>query len=439
MKNTNDTLSSALKKGMMLIVLTGVAAAPVSAQSLLKGLAGKAVQKVAGKVADKVGHKADAKPVATTPDSCQDEGYTSTASDDYPERLGPSVEYPGYWKFYINPEEVTPLAFKNYADVQKALPALPPAADMLSEEAMEKYYQSLIAFTGGLSALHMQRSALYAEMAYRGQNLKPTGVDDNTRDYMNQMAQVVMKLSPEEKLKIANLEDQGPEAMLGYLKTHHPDIYKLVNEKGKNIKPAASDIDEKRADQFAALADELEPIVGRMSEELVSAANPALKAETAAAPILQLRQELLEAWPKSPECAKIKAMQADLDARTDEWSKGGKNMDKFWDYPPFWDEERAKQNEIIDAYNLKGAERMRAAVQQAIDAALADLKVVADCDARLEALGAKNDGEAIFYANVLTRISAAAMSLHANLFSLPYEVLELPLVNHTMLSSEMGQ
>lgn len=453
MKNMNDKFSSTLKKGMMLILLAGVSAAPVSAQSLLRGLAGKAVQKVAGKVADKVVDKvSDAvvgkvvgKAVATpasptvtpvaTPDYSQNEGATSADSDEYPERLGPSAEYPGGWSFDINEESVSPLEFKNFADVLKAFPVLPSAAEMINEEAMKGYFLSLAAYNNGISVLGTNRSMLYAEMASRAQNLRPTAIDGKTRDYVGLMAQEMMKLSPEEQAKLAGLEGQGPEAVFAYLKAHHPAIYKLIMEKGKDIKPVEQDIDDERIDQFTAIIDDLEPIVNRMPQDLLQAAHPSLKKDSQ---IELLCQELLVAWPKSPECAQIKAMQAELDARTAEWDKTHRTG-KFTDYPPFWDEERTKQNQIIDAYNLKAAERMRAAVQQAIDQAIGDLKVLADCDVRLEALGVQNDGEAVFCGNVLNSIAATAMTLRATLFPLLSEILKTPLVFHTTLSAEMGQ
>lgn len=457
MKNSTHKILSALKQGTLLVLFAATCTAPASAQNLLKGLAGKAVQKAAGKVAEKVEKKVEqklegtkagkvlsvAKTVANASNSSEAESEGSYTSADYPENLAYIVDSGDYWHFEVDEESVPAPEFKNCADLLTNFPVLPAATDLFNEEVMKQFYVKTVAFNKGFEAYVMNRTAHYTEVMMRTRNVMNPTVDSSTREYMNLLAMAMAKLPEAEREKLASMEDGDAEAMLNYLKTNHPDIYKLIMEKGKNIKPARTMIDEDRVAEFDALAAELEPLTTSMQDNLLSLTNALTSgslsdaADMFTSKVGQVRQQLADEWAKSPECAKVKAMQAELDARTDEWDKKNKTMDKFREYPPFWDEERTKQNQVIDAYNKTVAERFRAAVQEAIDEQAAKFKVVADCDSRLAALGIKNDDEAFLYANVLALISGAMAPFQVAYFPLPSEVLNVPFVQHALLSNEM--
>lgn len=442
-KNTTISLRALVALAAMML-----AVGSASAQSLLKGLAGKAADKVTQKVTKKVEQKLEntkvgqaAKAVkAVTQTPAASDASVQSVSDDYPASLAPGADDPEYWNFEIDEESIPVPAFSNYADALKGWPALPSAAQMMDEAAMRQYYISLKAFTNGLGEMVLNRSMKSAEANMGLAGMKQTTLSAESRAYTDKMMAAMMALPEAEREKIAQFEDGDSAAMLAYLKEHHPDIYKLMMSAPaelKNNKP----VDESRYDAYGEIAEAVQPILNKSTDALTNVSLSAAGLASLMGPmgeVQKLREEIIADWTKSQECAQIKAMEEALVKRVNEYDAAHSTNDVVYTYPPFWAGERAKQNEIIDAYNAKIAERWVSGIQKILEPGMADFKIVAEQDARLESIGWKDDMEKLTYASTSSLVNGAGMMLQTSCFALPACIFSVPFIEHTSVE-DAGQ
>lgn len=424
-----------------------LAVGSASAQSLLRGLAGKAADKVTQKVTNKVEQKLEntkvgkaAKAVkAATQPTAAESGSAQSVSEDYPECLAPDADASEYWYFEIDEESVPVPAFSNYADALKGWPALPSAAQMKDEAAMRQYCIDLKAFGKGLEQMAVNRSLKAAEAGTALRGMQQTTLSAESRAYTDKMMAAMMTLPEAEREKLAQFEDGDAEAMLAYMKENHPDIYKLMMSAPaelKNNKP----VDESRYDTYGEIAEIVQPILDKSTNRLSNVSLSAAGLASLAGPIgevQKLRDEIIVDWTKSEECAKIKAMEEDLVKRVNEYDAAHPSYDVVYTYPPFWAGERARQNEIIDAYNEKIAERWVSGIQKILEPGMAEFKVVAEQDARLEALGWNDDMEKMAYFSTSSIVNGAGMMLQTNCFNVPSLIFGIPFISHTSVNDSM--
>lgn len=442
----NHTTPKRILVAMAAMMLTVGSA---SAQGLLKGLAGKAAQKVTEKVVNKATKKVEekiensrvgqavsaVKEVAQTKSEAED--HALTVSAEYPENLAPSSDDTEYWYFEIDEESIPTPSFSNYADVLKGWPALPTAAQMKDEAAMRQYCIDVKAFGKGLEQMAVNRSMKAAEAGVALRGMQQTTLSAESRAYTDKMMAAMMSLPEAEREKIAQFEDGDSAAMLAYMKENHPDIYKLLMSAPaelKNNKPA----DESRYDAYGEIADAVQPIldktgtaVSNLDLSVAGLMNGGLNSLMGPlGEIQKLRKELIDGWMKSEECAKIKAMEEDLVKRVNEYDAAHPSYDVVYTYPPFWSEERAKQNEIIDAYNEKIAERWVSGFQKILEPGMADFKIVAEQDVRLESLGWNDDMEKMAYLSTSSIVNGAGMMLQMSCFNVPSLIFGVPFIEH---------
>lgn len=443
MKKVHTTPKRILVAMAAMMLVVGSA----SAQSLLRGLAGKAADKVTQKVTNKVEQKLENTKVgkatkavkAATQPTAAESVSAQTVSEDYPECLTPTPDAPDYWNFEIDEESVPTPAFGNYADALKGWPALPAAAQLKDEAAMRQYCIDLKAFGKGLEQMVVNRSMKSAEASAGLRGMQQTTLSAESRAYTDKMMAAMMALPEAEREKIAQFEDGDAAAMLAYMKEHHPDIYKLMMgapAELKNNKPA----DESRYDAYAEIAETVQPILDKSTDLLsnVSLAAAVLMSDEDRVSLMgpmgevqKLREEIIADWLKSEECAQIKAMEEDLVKRVNEYDAAHPSNDLVYTYPPFWAGERAKQNEIIDAYNEKIAERWVSGIQKILEPGMADFKVVAEQDVRLESLGWKDDMEKMSYFSTSSIVNGAGMMLQTSCFNIPSFIFGVPFISHT--------
>lgn len=450
----NHTTPKRILVAMAAMMLTVGSA---SAQGLLKGLAGKAAQKVTEKVVNKATKKVEekiensrvgqavsaVKEVAQTKSEAED--HALTVSAEYPENLAPSSDDTEYWYFDIDEESVTVPTFSNYADALKGWPALPTAAQMKDEAAMRQYCYDMKAFNLGLGQMVTNRSLKTAEANMSLRGMQQTTLSPESRAFTEKMMAAVMALPEAEREKIAKLEDsEDPAAIMAYFKEHHPDLYKLMMSAPaelKNNKPA----DEARYDAYGEIAAAVQPIVDKTGASvnnidlsLAGLMNGSLNSFMGPiGEIQKLRQELIDGWMKSEECAKIKAMEEDLVKRVNEYDAAHPSYDVAYTYPPFWAGERAKQNEIIDAYNEKIAELWVSGFQKILEPGMADFKIVAEQDVRLESLGWQDDMEKMAYLSTSSMVNGAGMMLQMSCFNVPGYIFGIPFISHTSVVDTM--
>lgn len=452
MKTINTYISRVVVLLCAMMLSVGIA----SAQSMLKGLAGKAAQKVTQKVTQKATQKVEqkieqklegtkvgkavktAKAISEAGKAANDN--TSDVMDDYPELLGPDMDERAYWDFEIDKSTIAVPTFTTYADALKAWPATPTAAQLQDEAAMRKYYIDFEAFNMGLEKLMMERTVKQTEVGMGLQTAQGSKLSAEARAYSDKMMAAIMALPAAEREKIAQFEDKDADAMLAYMKTNHPDIYKIMMSAPTELKNMEQP-DESRMDAYSEIMEKLEPFIGKMTESLSGITSLSLSSLmtgdiTDALPgpqgaMYKVRKEIAEDWIKSAECAKVKAMEEDLNKRVREYDEANMKADKFYSYPPFWSGERAKQNEVIDAYNAKVAERWIAAVGKLVDENMPNFELLAEQDARLQALGWNDDAEKTMYYTTSAMVGNAAMSLFTTLFTLPTYIFGVPFVAHT--------
>lgn len=427
-----------------------------SAQSMLKNLAGKAAQKVTQKVGQKVEQKLEGTKVGKAVQAVKDvnnaaqqannfanggEAYAQTVSDEYPEYLAADSDGGDFWNFDVEEGSIPVPTFNTYADALQAWPALPAAAQLQDSATMHNFYVSLQSFQQGISQMMMTRSMKQAEASMGLKATQGTKLSAESRAFSEKMMAAVMALPEAEREKIAKLEDtEDPAVIMAYFKEHHPDIYKLMMSAPAELKNMQQP-DETRMDAYSDIMDKVSPLMDKMNNSLADLSNLSLAnlmsgdaMDAMAGPageLHKLRRELVALWATSDECAKVKAMEAALVERLNAYDAANPQNDKFYSYPDFWFEERAKQNVVIDAFNAKVAERWRAAVQQVVDAGMPDFQLLAEQDTRLQSIGWSDDTEKAMYYTVSALIGNAALSLYTGVFNIPAELFSVPFVSHT--------
>lgn len=450
-QNSETTMKKLHNTPMRLLAVIAVmmlAASSASAQSMLKGLAGKAAQKVTQKVTQKVEQKLEGTKVGKvvkTAKTISEAGKVaqvdeSGVMEDYPECLGPDMDGGDYWDFDIDKSTIAAPTFTTYADALKAWPGLPTAAQLQDEAAMRKFRIDLEAFNMGMEKMMMERTMKQSEVGMGLQGAQGTTLSAEARAYSEKMMAAIMALPAAEREKIAQFEDKDADAMLAYMKANHPDIYKIMMSAPTELKNMQQP-SESRMDAYSEIIEKLEPFIGKLTESLNGITNFSLSSLMTGDPmdalpgpqaaLHKVRKEIVEDWLKSAECAKVKAMEEDLTKRVSEYDASHQQDGKFYSYPPFWSGERAKQNEVIDAYNAKVAERWIAAVGKLVDENMPDFKLLAEQDARLQALGWSDDAEKAMYYTASSMIGNAGMSLYTSILTVPAYVFSVPFVAHT--------
>ena len=216
----------------------------------------------------------------------------------------------------------------------------------------------------------------------------------------------------------AQLRDK--EAMRQYyvaLKAFNKGLIQMATNRTAAGKSGASGVS--RAEEYSDIADKIQPLVARMN----SLDGPASELQNE-------RKAIILDWMKSEECARVKSMEDELAKRAFEYDKAHPTDGAHNEYP-FWAEERAKQNEVINAYNAKVAVRWHAAVQQALAAGEPDFKLVAGQDERLERLGWSTEAEKTQYTSLSSMINGAGMTLRVSCFCVPMQLFAVPFIHNT--------
>lgn len=448
----------ATKKVAALCLVSLFAYAPqADAQGLLKGLADKAAKKVGDKVEKKLGGTKVGSAISTVrtlangasttsggESVASDAGYAQVP-DEYPEFLAPSADGQDYWSFEAEEMNIPTLSFTTWADARKAWPAVPTAAQLQDEAAMRKFYTDYMAFQKGLEQMAARRTMQSAElgMAMRAMGPGVVGhqVSAEQRAYVDRMMAAVMQLPAAERDKIEAMaeNDENGEKTLVYLKAHHPDLYKTIMTAPSKVQPVNDN--EERLNQYSDIMDKVQVLNDKTAaryEAMTQISMASLMSGEATsmmqgpgAELTKLRQEIVADWVKSEECAQVKAMEEALNKRWAEWEKANPQYDKFAAQPPFWTEEREKQNAVIDSFNKKVAERWAECIKKLVEAEMADFDLLAEQDARLAALGMNGDDEKAMYYMASSTINTASMTLHQGCLAYPAEAFAVPFVSHT--------
>ena len=459
-----------MKKTIILLAaLAFLCAGSASAQGVLGKLKDKATQAVENKVESAVGKaifgdekalSSDSKTSTTsnkksgdTYESAPDDYYVTCLIDDGISEWKPSFEVEKEEGKEYEPS----VSYKTYGEALAAMPELPTAKQMITDEGREAYAKQIrdydlavqIMQTEYVMAVANYTNSIGSVMNQAGEAL--SALDTPEVAAAMEVAEEWQKLPEAEAKKIEAMSEKDEEAALAYIKANHPTLYKKINNmqttslaNGKTEPEIKSAIDEDKAERYNAVGEKLSDIQEKKTQEMTTymtemaktAAKAAItgkdiaigtnKAETE---LMTLRKEIIKAWAGSEEAAEVLKMEAELNAKTNRWMK---DNNKNWnnELPAFWKEGRQAQNEVIDKWNMKQAVKWRKLIQQLIDEQMVDAKQIIALDDELEAIRGGAEGDAIYWSNKM--YSGMLNSTVINALLLHRMALDAPLVKHVL-------
>lgn len=420
-----------MKKYIAIIAAMLLVFPSVSAQGFLSRLKQKAQSAVEKKIEKSVDPSPSSAPQsqsATQSDISKTSDYAESDSDYAFELVRRAAEqremFVLHYRFEPNP--VSSYSFPNYASAMNGKLELPTAKEMISEASQEAYMKKVDDFDNGINIMTSRYASYAGRLTAMGQNVKPVKITKEQRERGTKVVEMLMALPEAERNKLEKLGD-SPQS-LAYIKANHPDIYAEIM-KGAELgmqdtaRQQVIPVDETRADAYYAVKDEMDNRSFARNSSLEDPLMAQFNNE-----FIQLRKDIIASWKSSEEHDAINRMEAELTARCQAWWNTQK-ASKFHDYPPFWSEERAKQNELVDRFNLRSAIRWRKKLAEWQEKFYADAAQVAAYDAKIQEIRAGGTEEDMPYLSTMMSLNALG-DLVTRYLTIPGYVFSLPLVDH---------
>lgn len=418
-KTTNLINKSAVR---MLIALTAFtfSATQADAQGFLNKLKDKAKSAVDSKVSSALGGALGKKAKAAA------ESQAGNSSDgDLPNTEGYAAGLAEYIDvpsdFTVAEASSATANFATYSDALKAMPAIPTADELMDEGKRKAQMDKWSKFLANVSAMEAKQNELLMttqnEVQTKSQSMAAAQGPSNAS--AQEMMEYVMKLSPAERAKLESLEEGDPAKSMEYIKKNHPKMYAMMMKQASSARPGAhviTDSDESRIKLYDEPRDNMEAYYNRSNAEIQAKLNMNIAVLQAGGSMQgpdelgnmlnELAAKVQENWLASEECKKVDELESELWKKQHEWEKNNaKDRGKFTVYAPFFPEERAKQNAVIDAFNKKTAEQWVSIINKYIADKKADVTSIADINAQANKListrNKKDAGESIAISNYL--------------------------------------
>lgn len=380
-------------------------ATPVSAQAWLKSLSEKAVERAVTNVQNRMGEKKQSS--SSTTDTQQEQ---SEAPENYGASLFSSAEY----DFEV--EVAGASAFANLTKAMQAVPAMPTAAVLLSEEQRAKFLSNTFApFAQSVKKTMVERvkpvdlgMAMVPNEAQRKQmkearkamnQQQKAGLVPTQQEIMQALSEAKVDLSKAsetqisdaiaetfskkwniskaEYLKIIEMANSQPDKVGAYLRTNHPTLYQRFYAANAGIDPKLvkneTSVSERSAVLFGEVTEILQQLtsvgadyrndMGRMQRAQQMSERHTSDYGMTGDALSLLSEQLYNEWVASPECKQVNEIEAALQKRLDAWAKTlGTNGKDEVAYPAWFGVERKKENALIAQWNSRMATRWLSAV-----------------------------------------------------------------------------
>lgn len=412
----------------------------INAQGLLKSLKNKAVNALTEKVVNKV--KGKNQPTSSdTPSATTSPSFSESAADaSYAKRLGPSEE--DSWSLvgsvgYDEDKDVQKLKFADYKDALAAIVALPTAEQVATEQVQD--------FVAKQAQVEMAITAFDEEIMQ-----KATAATFKSSELARQLQSERAKTAQKTNSALAALKQPSPAELMQAIKDAGLNIEEATEEQIENAiipllakkngmtvaemqKLADKEKQEqglgKGIDRVADIASEISDITMNFQSSIVANQTGADGIENE---LKALRLEIIQAWPNSPECAKVEQMEQELSSKVNAWMN---DNDKTWndEMPAFWGEGRKAQNAVIDKWNTQQAEKWNSVVKKHIDAAMPDAQKFVNLATELQTLEDNNAdvGYKLAYNDAQKACMTLVVLMLKPLLQMPAYSLDMPKVSHT--------
>lgn len=349
------------------------------AQSLLERAKNAAGKKIENAINNKSGNDQNAQQNSSSQNY---DTQVNGGDDDYAARLIPEDEETTFnytlIKYFENGNTTTK-NFKTYAEAIAAMPALPTAKDMTSESTLAAYRTQLINYQVAVENMRLAYMDAIARLSTMGAKAS-RGATAPSEAQMAQRQAVSAAFSKLSKEELAKIEKMSDDEAMAYMQKNHPEVMTALTQSataGPSGTPALN-INEEKADAYDELHDKLMDVQDKANESMYTDMfNNELQTDFA-----KLRKEILDSWTTSAEYAKVNQMEAELKNKVNEYTKSSNGRGQ--EYPPFWTAERKKQNEVIDQWNAKQAEKWLAKIADWQKKYKALAEEIATLDANLE-------------------------------------------------------
>lgn len=404
-----------------------------------------AVDKATGLKTGKKADKKSATPAAANASAKSSGNDDAVRTEGYAEGLAEYIY--NCTEFEIGVGATATYNFANYKEALNAMPSVPTADDLLNENSLEAQKKKWNDFLFSVSDFgrKQQEMMLALQGEIQSSSNKIAGNRPASTANAMEMAEYVMSLPAAEQKKLESFGDNNSAEALAYIKTKHPKLYALMMKQMSSgaKQPASVEANEERINQYDALRGRLSVYYDRMVEGmgateitpnmLNSTGATLAKGTKLSADLKELREKVKDEWLASDECKKINEMEADLQKRQREWEvANGKQNELFTVYAPFFKEGRAKQNQLIAAFNKRTAEKWLATIAKNMEANKADAEDVADCSEKfmkLVATRSKTDVAESITINTYIGMEAIVSMLTVHKYlAMPTEVFSFPMV-----------
>lgn len=415
-----------MKRIAVSILILAIACVSANAQSLLKNIGGKVMDKVEKKVENKASQKVDkALGKIFGEDPQQNASQAQQAAGAYEDYSGysSSSSYaaelldPNYHKDYFPAATAkSSLTFNSYKDALNARLELPKPGSLNNEKDLEAY-------AAKVAAVKQATEDICIKYTQQQTALNSQSVNGPYAGSASKSGKPAVSITPEEIMKALQdagvnpataSEEQVQDVVAGYVAKK----YGMSKAQAKEMM-ANSKADEGSQNRMDQIAGELAGIyegralsaVNNMSNAMTSLGSALLGGKSAvdetslSGALFTLSKRIASSWAKSDECKAVNKLERE---------QGFKS--------------REKQNEIIDKWNSKQLDIWVAKIAKFVDAEYADALKVAELDAELEAMSAADKKTANWATAKVQAVNLA--NLIITTMSIPARVFDCPLVSH---------
>lgn len=380
-------------------------ATPASAQGWLKSLGEKAAERAVTNVQNRIVEKKQASSSAAAAQQEQ---------ADAPENYGASLFCSAEYDFDQKVEGAS--SFANLTKAMQAVPDMPTAQVLLSEEKRTKFLSNTFApfaqsvnktlvervqpgnmtlsmvpneaqkqpLREGRKAVNQQQKAgLVPTQEEIMQAISTAGIDmtkASEAQISDAIAETFSKkwnITKAEYLKIIEMANSQPDKVEAYLRTNHPTLYQRFYAANAGIDPKQvkneTSVSERSAVLFGEVTEILQQLtsagsdyrndMGRMQRAQQMSDRHTSDYGMTGDALSLLSEQLYNEWIASPECKQVNEIEAALQARLDAWVKTlGTNGKDEVAYPAWFGVERKKENALIAQWNSRMATRWLAVV-----------------------------------------------------------------------------
>lgn len=398
------------KLAVLTLVCSFSFSASANAQGFLKGLAGKAKDKIEKKVegavdkvtgrsrndkseGDEVSGKGGVGNSMRQKESYgKHDGYFATSrgvfdGDDpfqnYVEELAASQD-PLNWRYdNISLEmEADLISFNSIDEAMKAFPSLPTAQQMLAHDTAP--VKAIVNFNSGVDNYNntvTMRMYDATEKAKRD-NVVKKGLNGAAQAQMNNGAAQIFAFLQKNNIDPDKMSDKEMEALIKKAVISGEIKLENINTGGFVVDPGYS---EKQDDAIDAVSDKIDAVIEKVNEAVRSEMTFGLNTLKVEKQLRPLYTEIQSAWLTSDASKQVHDIEMDIDKRAwDYFEQTNDNNGEDIEYPDFWKQGRKKQNEIIRNFNMQQEEKWYNVMKETYDKYLPLAKELAEVDKELE-------------------------------------------------------